>query len=897
MPEYQDDEPPAVEPTLSTNEGDSDPIAAMLQRTRGDELDFEGEFAEGRLLRALFDTAPPEQIIGQRFVIRDRLGAGGMAEVYSAWDTKLERLVALKLLRTSVEHGPVADLLDEAKALAKVEHDNVVRVYDADVHAGRPYLTMEVIEGRTLARWLAQGRGLRAILSVFVRAGRGLAAIHDAGLVHGDFKPRNVLLGLDGRVRVADFGLAAAIGSELTERSPVFAEGQRPAGTLPYIAPEQFLGAAPSPAGDQFSFCVAMFEAIYGELPFPRRDADELRDSIERCELRFPSRPSRRVPGRLRRLLARGLRRDPAERYPDMHALVAELDVGPRSRRWGSLGIAAALFAGLCGSVVPLLREPEPPTQQHDPLAGVWDAGQRERIDAAFTDLDTSWSAGSRDTVIIDLDRWAERWRRRWAIADDVQRRCLADQRRRALVLVEQLGSGRARALRSAPELSEQLVDPSRCFDPELSASEPTPELDRQGEQLAEAAAERVAGDLEVAANMLASIITSAREHGDEQLEIDALREQARVHVAQGRRQAGLAELRRALSLATAAEDWRRVALTYVDLAWTADEMTAPELREEWLSRARAHVDGLGDDRDARLAGARVRLAAALELGRDDPAAAELELRELLDQLERLEAGRSLLALHARHALAGALARQGRGRREDTEAAFEAALELAAVVWGDGHPELAKLWSDYGIYAMNQDELELARLRMLEGLGLREAALSPPHPLLARSYIQLAQLELADGRLEHAQRRADAAAANVTEELDQDRAAEIWRVLGQIAFSKNELPLAIDHYRRSLASVPPKAGFERAYVEVELASALALSEQCDQATAYFDRSLARVEAELLPERAGILVETWRRRVGALQACGDFERARAEAIRVRSHLDRPEDRDQIVVPEL
>src|SRR5262252_5109157 len=224
-----------------------------------------------------------------RYLILEDVGRGGMGEVYAAYDPQLERRIALKVLHQNLASGEAADtararLLREAKAIAKLSHPNVVVVYDAGAIDDRVFLAMEFIEWATLASWLAAApRGWREIRDVFIRAGRGLAAAHDAGLVHRDFKPQNVMVGREGTVRVMDFGLAREadqLGGEVVPEPGVLSEGALTAqsialtrtgsllGTPLYMAPEQFLRAATDARTDQFSFCVALYEALFGERPF-----------------------------------------------------------------------------------------------------------------------------------------------------------------------------------------------------------------------------------------------------------------------------------------------------------------------------------------------------------------------------------------------------------------------------------------------------------------------------------------------------------------------------------------------------------------------------------------------------------------------------------------------------
>ncbi|MBI5544739.1 MAG: protein kinase, partial [Deltaproteobacteria bacterium] len=229
------------------------------------------------------DIAPPWVRPGTRFgryVIVKFLGAGGMGAVYSAYDPALDRKVALKLIRQQLLSSGVEEarsrLLREAQVAARLSHVNVVSVHDVGVVGEQAFVAMELVEGGSLTRWLEKDRSWREICEVFLEAGRGLAAAHAAGVVHRDFKPDNVLVGAGGRIRVADFGLAA---------SPASLHGERPTGggtidkgrftldgallgTPLYMAPEQMEGKAADAKADQFGFCVALYEAWYRQGPF-----------------------------------------------------------------------------------------------------------------------------------------------------------------------------------------------------------------------------------------------------------------------------------------------------------------------------------------------------------------------------------------------------------------------------------------------------------------------------------------------------------------------------------------------------------------------------------------------------------------------------------------------------
>ncbi|MFL6293562.1 MAG: serine/threonine-protein kinase, partial [Thermoanaerobaculia bacterium] len=304
-----------------------------------------------------------------RYLILDWVGEGGMGVVYAAHDPELDRKVALKLLRPD-RTGAAAEehrlrLQREAQAIARLSHPNVVAVYDAGTLGEQVFVAMEFVEGKTLRQWLSEGaRPWEEIVKVFAAAGQGLAAAHDAGLVHRDFKPDNVLMGQDGRIKVADFGLARPMGELAGDAPPESGSGSggllaspltqwgMVLGTPVYMAPEQLRGVAADARSDQFSFCVSLYEALYGERPFPGGNPREIAEAVTRGSVREEPQGSR-VPARLRALLLRGLSRDPELRFSSMEELLHELGRDPSARRKKWLAAAAvflvagALFGGL----------------------------------------------------------------------------------------------------------------------------------------------------------------------------------------------------------------------------------------------------------------------------------------------------------------------------------------------------------------------------------------------------------------------------------------------------------------------------------------------------------------------------------------------------------------------
>ena len=361
--------------------------------------------------RGLFDRDPEPVRVG-RYVIRERLGEGGMGVVYDAYDPDLQRLLAIKVIRAERLAGDAgaerARLAAEAKALAKLSHPNVVQVYDVGDFEGGLYVAMELVDGVSLRDWLHAdpGRSWRSIVAVFLAAGRGLAVAHRSGLVHRDFKPANVMVGAHGDVKVLDFGLARetrgreASGDGLPQDgSPTQTGGA--AGTPAYMAPEQLSGRADA-RSDQYAYCVSLYEALYGERPKAFRPDD--------APLPTPARASR-APAWLWDVVRRGLSMRPELRFSSMNALLAELSRRRGRRRTGLAVLAVAAVGVLAAaSLVPTdeARCDAGPQQ----LAGRWDAARRTEGRTAFEATGVREAGQAWDEVARDLDAYAEDWAR-----------------------------------------------------------------------------------------------------------------------------------------------------------------------------------------------------------------------------------------------------------------------------------------------------------------------------------------------------------------------------------------------------------------------------------------------------------------------------------------------------
>ncbi|WP_426756212.1 protein kinase domain-containing protein [Myxococcus sp. Y35] len=411
--------------------------------------------------RARREDAPPVPQVGRYFLLK-RLGQGGMGVVYAAYDPDLDRKVALKLLhadpRTDTEEAR-ARLLREAQAMARVSHPNVIPIFDVDVWGDRVFLAMELVDGGTLASWVKEGqRSWREVLKAFLAAGRGLQAAHEAGLVHRDFKPANVLVSKTGRVFVTDFGLARPVGAlpRETEALPEEAQSFMPAerrmldtplteagliiGTPSYMSPEQFRGDDLDPRSDQFSFCVALYWALYRQRPFEPAKMEAYASSlkaqgsagVEATEPlqvtapleREPPKPQPvpviiqepprdvKVPAWVRQAMMRGLSLDPAARFASMAELMGALSQEHRltkRRRWLAGASTAAVGVALVGGV--LYQQSQVCAAAGARMDAVWSPQARQQVEAAFLATGKPYAQELAGKVTQVLDGYVRAWK------------------------------------------------------------------------------------------------------------------------------------------------------------------------------------------------------------------------------------------------------------------------------------------------------------------------------------------------------------------------------------------------------------------------------------------------------------------------------------------------------
>ena len=482
-----------------------------------------------------------------------------MGRVYSAYDPELDRRIAIKLVpcTESSDDRRRDRFLREAKAMARIDHPHVISVHDAGVHEDWVWVAMALIDGPSLDRWLAGGRTKREILDVMIGAGRGLEAAHRAGVVHRDFKPGNVLVGAGGVAKVGDFGLAG-IEDPTTEAE----DGPRKAiGTPAYMSPEHIDGASVDARSDQFSYCVALAQSMLGEHPFLADTLPELARKIVQAEL---SPKVAHARGRLGRLLRRGLRPDPADRFPSMTELLDELE-GTRRASWPRWALALTSVA-VVGSVWVVARDGEACPSGASQIEAFWDGAAQDRVTIGGAAYTAEFVAESRGRFVAAVDDYAAEWaaafeascervgaERELGTPDERKEAECLDNRRASLQALVEFASAEMRDAGAMSKLVDALPAIDECgskawiaypSDPEQAAW--AAELHRRIARLKWARiADANAGLLDEARDVAAE----ARELGDPYVLALSLRELGRVESTAGDREASAACFDEALEL------------------------------------------------------------------------------------------------------------------------------------------------------------------------------------------------------------------------------------------------------------------------------------------------------------------------------------------------------------
>ncbi|MEM6993677.1 MAG: protein kinase, partial [Myxococcota bacterium] len=362
----------------------TDPLGETVASNGMDSV--EGARLRSTVKDALFGDGEAVRIGRYRLV--DKIGEGGMGVVYRAHDDELDRDVAIKLLRPD-GGGTSKRMLREARSMARLSHPYIAAIYDVGTHEERVYIAMEFVEGPSLRAWLGEPRRFEDIRDVMLQAARGLVAAHGAGVVHRDFKPDNVIVGNDGRVRVLDFGLAKLAQAELGTTSDAATQAGKMMGTPRYMAPEQLRQRPAGPEADQFAFCIVLYEAVFGHTPFPGDVFAEVAASVLGGKPTPPP-ADHPAPPELWPLLQRGLALEAGNRFDSMHALAEAL---------------AAVAGGASAAVVsrPALRDAR--DQARDQLAGAFAHSllNADELDVRLERLENAHSPDTVEKLVADL--------------------------------------------------------------------------------------------------------------------------------------------------------------------------------------------------------------------------------------------------------------------------------------------------------------------------------------------------------------------------------------------------------------------------------------------------------------------------------------------------------------
>jgi len=853
------------------------------------------------------DAAPPPDptLPGTRvgrFIVQGPLGAGGMGVVHAAEDPVLGRKVALKLIHAGHCEGPASEewrvrLLREARSIARLSHPNVITVHDIGLHGDQLFVAMELVEGSTLRSWLeASPREWRDVLSVFVAAGRGLRAAHQAGLVHRDFKPDNILIGKDGQVRVTDFGLAcplddadrdrpvsddapvppddalSALNSELSGRDGRLTRTGVLVGTPGYIAPEVLRGRPADIASDQFSFCVTLHEALFGERPrvrppSPDDPAIELPTARVKRAVRAASH-GRGVPGWLHQTVQRGLSWRPEDRYPSMDRLLTALDRQPVRRRRIQLGVGAALVAGGVAITAIAMSEPaqEPCTSARVQTFAIWNAGVSAQMQHSFAATGRRHAGSSAERVAQRIDLYTDQW------AAMHRATCLATVRgeqspdlldRRLLCLgrrLDQVGAlldvfvrrADGDVVDRASALAGDLEPLSSCGDAAAMLSRVAPPVDpvQRGRaielerQAGRAELERQAGRPQAAADAARAVLDAARALDYPPLAAQAQRVLGRSLEDLGR----IADSRDALTLgerlSQRAGDVRLAVHLMIDLLAVVgvrqERAGEAQLLGQLIESSLERPELRGDE--AMRARLLATLGSVATQERRVDRAVELQ-REVLAIRRRILPALSEDVASAEESLGVAL--RDKLRHDEARAHHFEALAIRRRLLGDEHPLIANVHINLGVTYLDQANPDAAREHLLAALAILERM--PEYRSYHNLLNNLGELERTAGNYAQGRRYHEAALAVRLRQLGPDHAyvAISMTAIGTAMRNMGELSEAVEMHRRALTILKNSAGKEHpryANCLTELGEDLRRLGRAEESLSYQKRALEIIRA-------------------------------------------------------
>ncbi|MBI2894322.1 MAG: serine/threonine protein kinase [Deltaproteobacteria bacterium] len=772
--------------------------------------------------------APPSGRFGP-YVILERLGAGGMGVVYAAYDRDLDRKVAVKVLRSAARDESGRDrLLREAQTMARLRHPNVVTVYSVGETEGQIYVAMELVARGTLRRWMGERRRTwREVQGAFLQAGAGLGAAHEAGLVHRDFKPDNVLVDGSGTMRVSDFGLArseATVGRPPPEEDPrslVDASLTRTGalfGTPAYMAPEQHEGQSATQKSDQFAFSVALYEALYGRLPFGEGTVAEVITRTKAGRI-LPAPNDTSVPRWLDRIVRKGLSVEPTGRFGSMGELLDALrrDTTVRRRRLmlgGATAVAVAIAALAIGSPGPrtVCRGAE------RKLRGIWDGPTRASVHRAFMATRASYAADAWRTVERALNRRADAWVqahteaceatqvRGEASEDMLDRRmvCLARQLHEMDALTSLFARADSDVVERAPESAQRLSSPNRCLgESALAPGEVLPAEPRARAATEKLRAEltdtrtlRDAGKYSEGLRGAQSLAKRARAMGNRVVLAEVLSLQGDLEDWAGDTTAAERTLYDAINVAQASRHAEVSAVAASDLSFVvgAEGSRYAEGRR-WAEFAAASIHALGgsDELESRRLNNLANVCYA-EGKYDD---AEGLHRRALDLHMKVYGPQGIRVGKSLHNLANVY--YALGRYSESDEYHRRSQRILEGQLGRDHPVIAQGLSNHGATLEKMHRFEDAAGIYRRALAIQERALSPDHGSLLATHNNLALVLRKLGRLDEAALHT-ARAVEIGERLGPDHPYLAEALVGMAALehARGRERLAIGTYERAL---------------------------------------------------------------------------------------------------
>jgi tRNA A-37 threonylcarbamoyl transferase component Bud32/tetratricopeptide (TPR) repeat protein len=712
-------------------------------------------------------------VIG-RYVVLGKLGAGAMGVVLSAYDPELDRKIAVKLLepRGGDRTAARARLQREAQALAKLNHPNVVAVHDVGEHDGQVFLAMEFVHGQTLRDWQSVERpNWREVVEAFAAAGRGLAAAHDVGLIHRDFKPDNVMIGEDGRVRVMDFGLAradaqldapSADSSEIDDavrQDASSAELTRTGammGTPAYMAPEQFSAGEVTARADQFAFCVTLYESLFATRPFAGDSLAALAFNVSEGRVRVPPRASA-VPSWLRRLVTRGLAPRPDDRFGSMNELLAALGAGEKARkrrRWvGLAGAGAAMVAAPLGfDHLDTVQRTQACTDEGDAIQEIWNENTAAALRESFRSTGAAYAPAVAEKVVYWLDRQAAGWREHATqVCLEVEvhqtrgtanaakaRWCLQERRLELENAMEELRQPDVLVIQDAIQMAASLPPIVTCIDEASLAGLPDPPPDALRpeilgirKQLSQVRFLERGGSYDDGLELAAQAVTRADALGWEPLAARAREDQALFLNRLGRSEEAEAASIDAYMVAAKSGTWDVAVNAAIHLVFVVGyQQKRTDEAKAWAKHAEVAIALAGDPLGLWEAHRLNNLGATHQAaGEAEQAKAAhrraLEIRETTFGPNHVSVGESLNNLANAH-IDASEADESRRLLERSLATLEEAL-------GEHHPTVGQIQANLGVSLGVGKDYAGAREHLEKALAIGEAAFGADHVSLVRT--------------------------------------------------------------------------------------------------------------------------------------------------------------------